>query len=77
MASFVAEGIDDLVKTLQGADLFDEATQTELLLVGAAHLSGIISEEAGRATYQLKWVPSKLSKSRKAKKDKKTRIIFS
>lgn len=70
MAIFTFDGIDNLVGTMQKADMFDDETQMELLTAGAKHLSDIIIEESGRAPYRLKWVSSKLSRSRKLKKDK-------
>lgn len=70
MASFTPSGIDDLINALQGADLFDEDTQEDLLKAGAAHLSGIILEEANRAPYNLKFISNKLTKNRKIKRDR-------
>ena len=70
MAEFTFEGMDDLIKTMQKADLFDEQTQTELLLAGTAQLRDLIQEEAGRAPYNLKFLSSKLTKQKKVKRDK-------
>lgn len=70
MAEFTFEGMDDLIKAMQKADLFDEQTQTELLLAGTAQLRDLIQEEAGRAPYNLKFLSSKLTKQKKVKRDK-------
>lgn len=70
MAEITFDGMDDLIKAMQQADLFDEATQTELLAAGTAHLRETISEETARAPYNLKWISPKLSKQKRAKKDK-------
>ncbi len=70
MAEFSFSGMDELIDALQDADLFDEATQTELLQAGTDHLRDVIQEEIVRAPYNLKFVSTKLTKQRKAKKDK-------
>lgn len=70
MAEFTFEGMDDLIKAMQKADLFDEQTQTELLLAGTAQLRDLIQEEAGRAPYNLKFISSKLTEQKKVKRDK-------
>lgn len=70
MAEFSFDGIDDLIKSMQKADLFDEETQSKMLNAGADHLTKTIREEASRSGYQLRRISSKLSKSRKIKKDK-------
>lgn len=64
------KGLDDLIKAMQQADLFDEATQTELLAAGTGHLRKMIEEEADRAKYNLKFVSPNLTKDRTIKKDK-------
>ena len=71
MASFSADGIDDIVKALTSADLFDEDSQKEILAAGVEHLADQIREEIARAPYNLKFVSDKLStSSKKLKKDK-------
>lgn len=70
MAEFSVEGMDDLIKVMQQADLFDEETQTELLQAGTAQLRDLIQEEAGRSQYNLKFLSSKLTKQKKVKRDK-------
>ena len=70
MAELSSDGIDDLIKAMQRADIFDEATQTELLQAGAEHFRDIVRQEVNRAAYDLKFVSSKLSKQKKAKRDK-------
>lgn len=70
MAEFSVEGMDDLIKAMQKADLFDEKTQADLLDVGTRHLMDAIQEEAGRSSYQLKRISNKLSRSRVVKVDK-------
>lgn len=69
MAEFECSGMDDLIKAMQGLNLFDEEAQAELLKAGADHLMETIREEAGRSNYQLKSISSKLTQ-RKIKKDK-------
>lgn len=69
MAEFECSGMDDLIKAMQGLDLFDEETQTELLKAGAEHLMQTIREEAGRSNYRLKSISAKLTQ-RKIKKDR-------
>lgn len=70
MAEFSFDGMDELIAAMQEADIFDEATQTELLAAGSEHLRDVIREEVVRAPYNLKFVSQKLTKQRKAKKDK-------
>lgn len=70
MAEFSFDGMDDLIKAMQKADLFDEATQTDLLQAGTAHLRELIEDEAGRSQYNLKFLSPKLTKQKKVKKDK-------
>ena len=70
MANLSVSGIDELIAAMQKADIFDEATQTELLAAGSEHLRDVIREEVVRAPYNLKFVSQKLTKQRKAKKDK-------
>lgn len=70
MAEFSFNGMDELIAAMQEADIFDEATQTELLAAGSEHLRDVIREEVVRAPYNLKFVSQKLTKQRKAKKDK-------
>lgn len=70
MPGFSTSGMEDLIKAMEDADLFDEEAQTELLLAGTDHLRSTIQEEIVRAPYDLKFVHLKLTKQRKAKKDK-------
>ena len=70
MAELSFTGLDDVIQAMQRADLFDDETQTELLQAGTAHLRETIQNEIARAPYQLKFVSSKLTKPKKAKKDK-------
>ncbi|MBQ9169138.1 MAG: hypothetical protein IJX67_12155 [Oscillospiraceae bacterium] len=70
MANLSVSGMDELIAAMQEADIFDEATQTELLAAGSEHLRDVIREEVVRAPYNLKFVSQKLTKQRKAKKDK-------
>lgn len=70
MAEFSFEGMDDLISAMQKADLFDEQTQTELLLSGTAQLRNLIQEEASRSQYNLKFLSSRLTKQKKVKRDK-------
>lgn len=70
MAEFSFDGIDDLIKSMQKADLFDEETQTDLLQAGTEQFREIVREEVTRSPYNLKFVSNKLTKQKKAKKDK-------
>lgn len=70
MAELFFTGLDDVIQAMQRADLFDGETPTELLQAGTAHLRETIQDEIVRAPYQLKFVSSKLTKSKKSKIDK-------
>lgn len=70
LASISFDGMDDLVKAMSQLDLFDEQTQTKLLTAGTAHLRSVIEEEGTRSGQDVKRMLTKLSKPRKAKKDK-------
>lgn len=70
MGEISFEGMDDLIRTMEKTDLFDESTQTELLKAGTEHLRESIREETGRSQYDLKFVSGKLTNPKKAKKDK-------
>lgn len=70
MATLNVVGMDDVAKIMQKADLFDEETQTDLLLAGTRHLRETIVSEISRARYNLKFVSPKLTKQTKAQKDK-------
>lgn len=70
MAKFSHDGVDDLINAMQQADLFDEETQTELLQAGTEQFRKIVREEAGRSPHNLKFVLSKLSKQKRAKRDR-------
>lgn len=61
--------LNEIMQALQKADLFDAEAQTRLLEAGAKHVSSAISDEAKKATYNLKFVSDKL-KTNKVKKDK-------
>ena len=62
MAEFSFDGIDDLIKSMQKADLFDEETLTDLLQAGTEQFREIVREEVTRSRYNLKFVSNKLTK---------------
>lgn len=72
MASFDVEtgSMDEFVSFLQSQGLFSEDMQEKLLTAGADQLQAEIRTQANRAPYQLQRISSKLSRSRKIKKDK-------
>lgn len=72
MAEFDVDfsSMDNLIRSLKEMDLFDEDIQSKMLNAGADHLMDTIRKEAGSSGYRLSRISSKLSKSRKIKKDK-------
>lgn len=72
MAEFDVDfsSIDNLIRSLEEMDLFDEDMQSKMLNAGADHLMDTIRKEAGSSGYRLSRISSKLIKSRKIKKDK-------
>lgn len=72
MAEFDVDfsSVDKLIQSLEELDLFDEDMQGKMLNAGADHLMDTIRKEAGSSGYRLSRISSKLSKSRKIKKDK-------
>lgn len=72
MAGFEIDtgSMEGLVSFLQAEGLFSEEFQTKLLTAGVEHLQSEIRAQASRAPYQLQRISSKLSRSRKIKKDK-------
>lgn len=72
MASFDVEtgSMDEFVSFLQSQGLFSEDMQEKLLTAGADQLQAEIRTQASRAPYRLQRISSKLSRSRKIKKDK-------
>lgn len=72
MAGFEADfsGIDDLANFLDTNGLFSAEIQTKLLSAGTDHLQSRIKAQAAQSPYQLARIVSKLSKSKKIKKDK-------
>lgn len=72
MAEFDVDfsSIDNLIRSLEEMDLFNEDMQSKLLNAGADHLMDTIKKEASGSKYRLIHISSKLSKSRKIKKDK-------
>ena len=72
MAEFDVDfsSMDNLIRSLEEMDLFDEDMQSKMLNAGADHLMDTIRKEAGSSGYRLSRISSKLSKSRKIKKDK-------
>ena len=69
MANVKREGMDDLVLTLQKADIFEDDTQKEMLNVGADILIDNISDEMIRSHFTIGHLTSKLTKT-KIKKNK-------
>lgn len=65
-----ADSMDGFVSFLQSEGLFSEEFQAKLLTAGAEHLQSEIRTQAGRAPYRLQRISSKLSRSKKIKKDK-------
>lgn len=72
MASFDVEAgsMDEFVSFLQAQGLFSEDMQEKLLTAGAEQLQAEIRTQANRTPYRLQRINSKLSRSRKIKKDK-------
>lgn len=72
MAEFDVDfsSIDNLIRSLEEMDLFDEDMQSKMLNAGADHLMDTIRKEDGSSGYRLSRISSKLIKSRKIKKDK-------
>lgn len=70
MAEFECSGMDDLIKTMQDADIFTDDTIEELLDTGTKHLMGVIQEEASRSNFHLTGLVRKLCKSKKVKEGK-------
>lgn len=72
MASFEVEtgSMDEFVSFLHSQGLFSEEMQEKLLTAGADQLQEEIRTQASRAPYRLQRISSKLSRSRKIKKDK-------
>lgn len=70
MAEISFDGTDDVIRALSEFDLFDEQTQTKLLEAGYENLRSLIVEEGGRSGQDIGRMLKKLSKPKKAKKDK-------
>ena len=69
LADLTFSGMDELIKTMASADIFDDATQTKLLLAGAEQLRSTIREEGSRSGQDVSRMLSKLQKPRKPKTD--------
>lgn len=72
MAGFEVDlsGINDLTKFLDANGLFSEEIQSEMLSAGADHVQSCIKSQASQSPHQMSRIVSKLSKSKKIKKDK-------
>ena len=72
MADFDVDisSVSDLIRSLNDAGLFDEDTQNKLLSAAADDLMDAVREEANRSGFDLKKTLTKLSKSKKVKRDK-------
>jgi len=64
------DSISELISSLNKADLFDEETQRKLLSAAADELMDAVREESNRSGFDLKQITTKLSKSKKIKRDK-------
>lgn len=69
MAKVGVSGMDDLIRSLGNADLFDEETQSEMLNAGADIISESISKEMMKSSFNIQHLISKIGKS-KIKKTK-------
>lgn len=69
MANVKIEGMDELILTLQKADIFDEDTQKEMLNAGADIIISNISDEMIRSHFTIGHLTNKLTKT-KIKKNK-------
>lgn len=69
MANIKIEGMDELILTLQKADIFDEETQKEMLNAGANITIANISDEMIKSRFSIGHLTTKLTKT-KIKKNK-------
>ena len=70
MADLTFSGMDELIKSMEEADIFNDTTQEKLLLAGAEQLRSTIREEGSRSGQDVARMLSKLQKPKKLKTDK-------
>ena len=68
MANVNIEGMDELIRSLEKANLFDDETTEEMLNAGADIITESISKEMMKSNFTIQHLISKIKKSKRPNK---------
>jgi len=67
MAKLVVDGVDEAIRALEKADLYDEEAQKELLFTGADVIAESIQEQVSKSRFDIRHLVKRIKRSNKVK----------